>query len=230
LILLLLTSSGFSQKKYTSKNLQKFDTRWYHFGFLLGYNSSDLYIDKKVNFGLNDSLLSIDTENKPGFNLGIVTSLNFSKNVSLRFIPTLSFQDRLVNYSFLNNLGKEEKFIKKLESTNILFPLDLKLRTDRINNFAAYLLLGGNYSIDMQSQKDVSNKLSKDIILKLQKNNINAEFGGGFDFFLEYFKFGIEMKVEHGIPNLVVRDNSIFSNPIDKMRSRTFVLTFTFEG
>lgn len=227
----MLGSSAYAQKKkYSGTNLQKFDTRWYHFGFLLGYNNSDLYIDKRLNFSPTDSLLSIETDSKPGFNLGIVTSLNLTKNISIRFIPTLSFQDRLVNYTFSTSIGKNQLFAKKLESTNILFPIDLKLRTNRINNFAAYILLGANYSIDMQSQKDVSNKISKDIVLKMQKNNYNAEFGGGFDFFLEYFKFGIEMKVEQGIPNIVVRDNSIFSNPIDRLRSRTFVLTFTFEG
>jgi hypothetical protein len=34
----------------------------------------------------------------------------------------------------------------------------MKLRSDRINNFAVYLLGGGKFSIDMASQKDVNKR------------------------------------------------------------------------
>jgi hypothetical protein len=45
-----------------------------------------------------------------------------------------------------------------------------------------------------------------------------------------YFKFGIELKTGIGIPNLLVDDGTRFSRPIQSLRSKTWVLTFTFEG
>ena len=57
-----------------------------------------------------------------------------------------------------------------------------------------------------------------------------AEVGGGMDMFLTYFKFGIELKAAFGIPNLLVDDGTRFSTPIQSLRSKVWVLTFTFEG
>ncbi|MDA0973735.1 MAG: PorT family protein, partial [Bacteroidetes bacterium] len=57
---------------------------------------------------------------------------------------------------------------------------------------------------------------------------INA--GGGFDFFLPYFKFGIEFKMAYGLNNLLIQDGTSFSTPIESLKSRNFVLSFTFEG
>jgi hypothetical protein len=106
----------------------------------------------------------------------------------------------------------------------------VKLRSDRINNLAVYLIGGGKFSIDMASQKDVNQGLDDETIVKLAKYDYSAEVGGGFDFFLQYFKFGIELKHGIGIPNLIVRDGTRFDLPVQSLRSKTWVLTFTFEG
>jgi hypothetical protein len=68
------------------------------------------------------------------------------------------------------------------------------------------------------------------LLVKTEKNNYSLEFGGGVDLFLPYFKFGIELKMAVGMPNLLVPDGTQFSDPIRSLRSRTFMLTFTFEG
>jgi len=82
----------------------------------------------------------------------------------------------------------------------------------------------------MASQKDVNQALDDEVVIKLQRNDYSAEVGGGFDFFLPYFKFGIELKTALGIPNLLIDDDTRFSRPIESLRSKTWVLTFTFEG
>jgi hypothetical protein len=93
-----------------------------------------------------------------------------------------------------------------------------------------YLIGGGKFSIDMASQKDVNNSLDDEIVVKLDKYDYAAEVGGGMDMFLTYFKFGIELKAAFGIPNLLVDDGTRFSTPIQSLRSKVWVLTFTFEG
>jgi hypothetical protein len=213
-----------------STNLPRFDRKRYHFGFLLGVNTADFYVDRYPNLGFQDSLLSVNTNNQPGFNLGIVTSLNLTKNISIRFLPTLSFQDRALQYVFYINADSTQLFEKRVESTFIEFPVNFKFRTDRVKNFAVYALAGANFSIDMQSEKDVKNEVAEMLLVKTEKNNYSLEFGGGVDLFLPYFKFGIELKMAVGMPNLLVPDGTQFSDPIRSLRSRTFMLTFTFEG
>jgi hypothetical protein len=212
------------------ENLGRFDSRYYHFGFLLSANQSSFYIDYKPSFDFRDSLLSIDNVPQAGFNLALMASLNPIKNVNLRFIPGLSFQDRGLNYTFLEADGKTKTYLKRTESVWLQFPLALKLRTNRVGNFAAYGLIGGCYGIDMQSQRDVDENVAGKIVIKLERNDITLDAGGGFDFFLPYFKFGIEMKTCFGMRNILIQENNQFTDPISRLRTRTFVLSLTFEG
>lgn len=212
------------------QNLPNFDLRRFHFGFLLSYNTSDFYIRKDPQAPFRDSLMVLDHLKQPGFNLGIVASLNINDNLSLRFLPTLSFQERLLQYKFLKPDDKVVFFQKPVESTYLEFPFHLKLRSDRINNFAAYLISGAKVSIDMATQKDVNQALDDEVVIKLQKYDYSVDVGGGVDFFLPYFKFGVELKTGIGIPNLLIDDETRFSAPVGSLRSKVWVLTFTFEG
>lgn len=212
------------------QNLPNFDMRRFHFGFLLSYNTSDFFMTLKPSAPFADSVLVIDHVKQPGFNLGIVASLNMTDHLSLRFLPTLAFEDRILKYAFRKADGKVANFQKPIESTYLEFPLLLKFRSSRINNFAVYVIGGGKFGIDMASKKDVDNSIDDDIVVKLAKYDYSAEVGGGIDMFLPYFKFGIELKTGIGIPNVLVDDGTRFSNPIQSLRTKTYVLTFTFEG
>lgn len=211
-------------------NLPGFDDRRYHFGFTLGVNSAGSYLNQNLNTTFSDSLLNMYPGNAAGFNLGIVTQLKLFNNFALRFVPSLSFQDRVVNYDFYDGPDEVTTYVKRIESTFIDFPLNFKYRSNRINNFAVYVLFGGKYSLDVASQKDVRNVLLEELIIKLRQHDVSGEIGGGFDFFLPYFKFGIELKLSVGIPNLIINDGTPFSDPIESLRTRTLMLSFTFEG
>jgi hypothetical protein len=136
----------------------------------------------------------------------------------------------VVDYEFLTADDKLDVYEKRVESTFIDFPLNFKWRSNRLNNTAVYVLFGGKYSLDVASQEEVNNFIADDIIIKLRKHDFSGEVGGGFDFFLPYFKFGIELKLAVGIPNLIINDNTRFSTPIESFRTRTFMISFTFEG
>lgn len=229
-LVLICASFATYGQAYRPVNLGSFDRKKYHFGFLLGFNQADFYVDRKSEFASQDSLLSLNTGSTPGFNLGIIGSVNFTKNISVRFLPTLSFEDRVLNYVFYAGADSTTLFEKRVESTYIDFPVNVKLRTDRLKNFAAYFVVGARYRINMQSEKDVKNEVADDILVKTESNDFAIEFGGGFDFFLPYFKFGIELKMATGLNNLLVPEDTQFSNPIESLRSKTFMISLTFEG
>lgn len=223
-------SAMFAQKRIKVENLPNFDLHRFHFGFALSYNTSDFQMRMDPNSPFTDSLLVLEHQRQPGFNLGIVASLNMNPFLSLRFVPTLSFQERIMQYQFRKPDGKSVYFQKPVESTYLEFPLLLKYRSARINNFAVYLIGGGKFCIDMASQKDVNQELDEEIVVKLKKNDYSVEVGGGADMFLPYFKFGMELKMGIGIPNLLIEDGTRFSTPLQSLRSKTWIFTFTFEG
>ena len=112
---------------------------------------------------LNDSIPAVDHIRRPGFNLGIVSSLNLNDNLSLRFIPSLSFQDRLLKYTFRKSDGSLIIFEKGHRVHLPGIPAADEAGSDRINNLAVYLLAGGKFGIDMASQKDVNNQIDDEM-------------------------------------------------------------------
>ncbi|CAG5080412.1 type IX secretion/gliding motility protein PorT/SprT [Parvicella tangerina] len=237
ILLLSVVVSGFSQRKRKPsrvpiENLQNFDKQRFHFGFILGYNSADFFVDIKPNTFQSDSLINLLVQKKPGFNLGIVTSWDWSPMFKLRFLPTLSFQERSMDYNFYSEPDTNTYWKKSVQSTYLDFPLLLKMRTQRINNFAAYVVGGGRFGIDMQSNNKVDNDNASpsDQVIKLTRPDYGIEVGGGFDFFLQYFKFGIELKMGMGLKNILIQENTIFTTPIESIRSKVWTVSLTFEG
>ncbi len=229
-LFILLEWSSVQSQQVLPKNLSDFDDNPFHFGFLVSGNRSFFDIQYKPDFSFRDSLLGAINVPQAGFNLALLASYNPWRPISLRFIPGLSFQDRAIQYRFLKPNGKEESIMVRTESVWLEFPLLLKMRTDRIGNFAAYSLLGGKYSIDMQTQKDVNSALAGEAIIKLANKDYCLEVGGGMDFFMPFFKFATEFKVSYGFPNLIIQDGTRYTSPIQALKTRAYIFTISFEG
>jgi len=235
IVLGLILSAGLKihaqdNPRYVAVNLPGFDQRKYHFGFTIGLNRSDFTIHRTNDTQYRDSLLTLENTSLPGFILGIVSTYRFTKNVAVRFIPSLSFQDRKLNYTFETTDSTGVFYEKIVESTFVEFPVLFKFRTNRIGNFAAYTILGGKYMIDMSSKKDVESIALKDLVVKTKKNQLAAEVGFGMDFFLPYFKFGIELKMGIGVSNVLIKENHKFDEPLDKLFPKSYIFALTFEG
>ena len=228
---LLLYSSVYSQRR-TTENLPKFDHQFVHFGFLLGGNSANFVVERKPRTSLGvDSLIILEPNSASGFTLGIISAMHINRFFSLRFTPNLSFSSRSLEYTFQTYQGKRS-YVKDIESTILFFPLNIKYKSQRVNNFSAYIIGGAAYTLDLASNaksENLSTNLN-DIFVKLKRDDFVGQLGFGTDFYLEYFKFGIELKMSYGLKNLLEDDNTPFSTPIDKLRSKVFLLSFTFEG
>ncbi|HLG02992.1 MAG TPA: porin family protein [Bacteroidia bacterium] len=204
-----------------------------HFGFYLGINRTNFQITPVNNLVAvgGDSLKTILSSPQTGFNLGIVSELRLIEYLTLRFTPDIAFGARNIEYHFETSTDTFD-IIKNVESTFLDFPLDFKIRSKRLTNFAAYMTAGMKYTLDLASQKDVNNagaSLGLQVI-KLYKNDWAYEAGAGVDFFLPYFKFGIDLKISLGLRNLLVPDNTVFARSIERLRSKVFLVSFTFEG
>lgn len=227
LLFIIFYLNSFAQLNRVPINLPKYDKQKIHFGFTLGLNNSSFRIHKVADFQIQDSIYSIEPQAVLGLNLGIVSNLRLGEHWDLRFIPALSFSQRNIDYTFYYNGSSGALITKSIESTYIEFPLDLKFKSNRINNYRVYVLAGGHYSIDMVSQAKVLNK-DKDIV-KLEKYDYGYEIGMGFDFYMTYFKFSPEIKMFNGLNNLLVNENTPFAKPLTGLKSKIFLVSFTFE-
>ena len=233
LILFIFLVMGISSQaqKFKQERYKNFDKRTFHFGFMLGFNSSDFTVYQDVNAYEKYGLKLLENDAQPGGQLGILTTMKLGTPVlRLRFIPTLSFQEKLLRYTFEDTLLNTDEFgEERVNSTNLDFPLMLQFRTKRYNNFTAYALIGGQYSIDLQSQEKASQNYI-DPYIKIKRNDLQGQIGGGVEFFAPYFKFGIELKYSHGFINSFIQDNTNIANPINKLYNKVWSLSLIFEG
>ncbi len=224
---LLLPFFASAQMDNEPRNLPKYDKQRLHFGFTLGLNSSSFVVDRVGDLKIRDTIYSVESEPVSGLNLGIISNLALGDFFDVRFIPTLAFGQRNLKYHFIYSDTTEANTPKKIESTYLEFPVMLKFKSARRNNYRVYVLAGMKYAIDMVSQAKVKNK-DKDII-KLARKDYGYEIGLGFDFYMPYFKFSPEIKMYNGMRNLLIKENTQYSNPIDALYAKTFVISFLFE-
>ena len=253
-IILCLPHAGKSQRRVVL-NQPTFDQdHKFHFGFVLGVNMtyatirpiSDLstrivdsiYIPDILPLPDSARVLSINSTPTPGFVVSIVADMRMGEHFDLRFIPSLAFGDRTIFFdieTYRTRTGVKDTILrvtmnKKVPSTYINFPLELKYKAMRYNNFRPYLLTGVQYSLDLASQaKKREQKNRSEKIIKFNQNDFYIEAGVGFDFYNEWFKFGLELKMMYGLMDVIKRENNIYTNSIDKVNSKIFQLSFTFE-
>ena len=221
-----LSFSSYSQRHKKPQNLPRYDFKKIHFGFTLGINSLNFHINKNNDFLINDTLLTMLAEDQKGFNLGIVSNLRLGRYTDLRFIPTLVFGERILNYKFNNqsNLTLQDK---RIESTLIDFPISFKYKSARYNNFRTYVICGVKYSLDIASQSEIDDEGQE--IVKLNNHDLMLEGGFGIDFYLQYFKFSPQIKLSHGIINVLSKDNTLYTETINNLKTTSWMLSFTFE-
>ena len=228
LIFLMLISSfsSFGQRHKKPQNLPRYDFKKIHFGFTLGINSLNFNINKNKKFLDNDTLLSTLSQDQKGFNLGIVSNLRLGRYTDLRFIPTLVFGERILNYQFneTSNLNLNDK---RIESTLIDFPISLKYKSERYNNFRTYVMCGVKYSLDIASQSEIDDEGQE--LVKLNNHDLMLEGGFGIDFYLQYFKFSPQIKISHGIINILSKDNTLYTQTLNNLKTSSWMLSFTFE-
>ena len=218
---------SYSQKYKKSQNLARYDFQKIHFGFTLGINELNFNLQKNSNTITNDTLKTIYTKSQKGFNLGIVSNLRLGKYTDLRFVPALIFAERQLEYGFEDELSIKQEKLKKIESTLLEFPVYFKYKSERYNNFRAYILTGIKYSMDIASQDEIDDEGQE--IVKLKKNDFMGEIGFGLDFYLEYFKFSPQIKISHGLVNLLTKDQTIYTQSINGLKTNGWMLSFTFE-
>ena len=231
ILLLLCPAILFAQKKKVRHD-PVYDKKPIHFGFTVGLNTMDFNVtlsDKFHDSGFEyDSLYADVSRLSPGFNVGIVSNFKLNDYFDLRILPGITFGQRTISYH-KNKIFHDDN---RIESSFLEFPMIIKYKSRRINNFRPYLVGGANYRIDLAARKEYDDK--DKVYLRLRKSDIYYEVGFGIDFYNKYFKFSTELKFAVGMLDVLVHDPRGSSSPqfvtaIDKLQSNLWLLSFHFE-
>ncbi len=236
--------------------LANYENEPYHFGFLLAFNQMSYTVKTtedyqnmplaadawpsgpySVSTTQNLYVYNVETQQTPGFTVGIIGSKRLGRYFDLRLIPSLSFSERKLRYDIAIK-GKDgsidmKSMTKSIGTTFVEFPLNVKYRSKRYNNIGAYVMGGINPKLDLASQKD--NKETgadgQEFINNLvtKRFDVAGELGAGFDFYNQWFKMGVEVKMSYGILDIVKSEAFIYTAPIDQLRNKLFQVSLIFE-
>lgn len=228
ILFLMVVSFSFAQKE-RPMNLPKLDEQTLHFGYSLGLNTMDFMIRPSDRFLTQaiDTIYGVEVGRFVGFNINIISNFRIAKYLDFRFTPGLVFGQRNLHYKCLKK-GDIWRHTMMIESTFIDLPIQFKYKAARISNWRPFLTAGASARIDMASQKKI--KPEEYPKIRLRRFDVYYEIGGGVDFFLEYFMFGIELKASWGILNDVVYDSSQYADYFKRLNSRMLIICFNFEG
>lgn len=222
----LLTCGQMQGQRKILQNRPKYDNDPLHFGFALGVNFIDFVEEPMANLPDIPGYYSVKSVTEPGYTIAIISNLRLHKYLDLRFNPAFSSTVRNLEFDILNPLTEQRDIItREVESSYIDVPLELKFKSQRINNYRLYILGGVQYNLDLASNEDVLD----DRVFKIQSSDLFYSAGFGIDIYFEYFKFSPQIKGIWGLTDLIVEDGTFLVEGIQSLRTRGIVINFTFE-
>lgn len=228
LLALVLGSLG-AQAQVTGRgnyNFFDFQQKPYYFGITLALNNSSFTPFRSQEFIFSDSIQAVQALKGPGFNLGIVTNLKIGDYFDFRFLPTLSFGERKLIYDRTRRDAADTQ--RSVESVFVEMPFHFRYKSAPYKDKRLFVLAGVKYSFDVASD---SRARQAESLVKISPHDFQIEYGAGIQFFFPYFIFSPELKFSHGIGNTLIFNPSLEeSTVLERVLSRTFTLSFHFEG
>lgn len=208
------------------QNRPNYEDQRLHFGFSVGFNFYDFHIQQVGNLVEIPGYYSISTVVNPGYNINIISNLRLTKYMDIRFNPGFASTSRMIKFDILDPNSQERETVQREITTSAIeFPIELKYRAKRINNYSMYVIGGFKYNKDLASKENSVDER----VFKIKSNDLFYEFGFGLDFYFEYFKFSPQIKASFGFADILVQDGTFLIEGINRLESRSILLNFTFE-
>ena len=224
---LLLLSNLLLAQTQKVRNQPYGDYKLYHFGITVGLNFQDMFLTNSgVTTENGETWFGTIPNYSAGFTVGLTADLYLNPYMNLRFTPMLCFGD--MGFEFVEPTTKQT-FITDVRSNNLVLPLDLKLRSMRLNNYRPYILTGVYSAINLGRKRD------EPILLKPMDYGVSI--GLGSDFYLPFVKvipeirfcFGLSDLLEHNRTDLTDYTLVKYPTALSKGISRMIIFTFNFE-
>jgi len=227
LLFLLTGSVAIAQKqkdnRILSNNLPGYDDKKMHYGFYLGAAATRLNVEHSAEYvqRLQAGGPAANPKTTPAFTLGFVLSRRLGDYFNVRFLPGVGFYNRVIDFQ----TGDEHEE-REIASTTVQLPFMLKYAAKRRKNSRMYFIAGVAPTIDVGGSKREERVENR---IRIVKNNFQVEYGVGLDLFYPFFKFAPELRVAHGVPNILIEDDNLYSRSFQKVYTTNVTLYLNFE-
>lgn len=208
-----------------------FDIRKFNLGFTMGLNVARFDMTNQINQkdpSTKALLKDVEMVAKPGIYLGLVTNFKLHNNIDLRFLPSVSLEQRDFDFIFdpTTTVNNVEITRKSIEASNLNLPIVFKFKSDYYNRVRVYVMGGMQASFNLNSNKKVLNDPD---LLKTQTTDIAVVAAFGVDLYGERLKLSPEFRFTRGIINIYEPINTRFPRAISDLFSQCLVFTLNFE-
>lgn len=213
-------------------NNQNYDKRPLHFGFTLSIVRFNYQIDHSgALLSDNDTIFGVETSPMTGFGLGLLADVKLNRYLNLRIEPGLQMGDRKLLFRTKDqknpNLYLFHEYENPVPTIYVDFPVLLKLRAKRINNYRPYLIAGASLKYDYESRRE--NQKASDYSIRVEPYQFYYELGFGIDYYMPFFKFSTELKFCQGLNDILVHDETEYTAAMDRLLSKLIVFSLHFE-
>jgi hypothetical protein len=221
-----LSTTLFAQKQKV-KNQPYGDQKLYHFGISVGMNFQDILLTNSGKIAENGETWFATIPNySPGFSVGLLGDLYLNPYMNLRFTPMLHFGDK--NFEFVEP-ATGQTYRTSIRSNYTTIPLDVKIRSMRLNNYRPYVIAGAYAALDLGREPDKA--------VYLNPLDYGITIGLGCDFYLPIIKVAPEIRFSFGLKDIVehnrtdITDNSLikYAEAVSKGTTRMISIVFNFE-
>lgn len=227
LLFAVLFSSQVSAQHYEKENLPNYDEALIHYGFYLGGHTANMKVRYNETYLTSkyDSLHSIIPQSTPGFTVGFILNLRLAQYLDFRLTPGVGLYQYTLNYNTyyqaeeVTYQGKKEAFYAEL-------PLLLKYKSQRRNNFRAYMIGGVKPSFEVSGKRP--SDINEDVLL-INTFNLALEVGFGVDIYYKLFKFSPEIRFSRGLTNALYARQNSYSKPIEELVTNSVSIYFQFQ-
>lgn len=223
LVLLGLGVSVMAQKS-VPKNIPGFDKKRFRFGYSVGTNWMNFTMDPTYR-----DTFQLDIRQYPGINVNLITSLNLTKYLDLRWTPGIQFSQRDLKVTRKDTIP--DVWDAKIESVYFEMPFLLKYRAERVNNYAPFLIAGVAPKFDLTGGEIENWKPVKRLVRSF---DIFPELGVGIDFYTVKVKVTAELKFSVGTLNVYKapdedREYELFGSAIKRMMSKMVIFSIQIQ-
>lgn len=225
--IVLFSFSGIQAQTYKSKH--PFDFKNFNLGFLMALNYNSYNLKEQINV-VEDGirLKHIEVIPRPGLSLGMITNFNLHRNISFRFIPTISLEQRNFDYNFATNneavdsLGEP----RKIEASYLNLPFLFQFKSNYYKETRMYVLGGMQLGLNLASNRKVRDDPT---LLKITTQDVSLVFGFGMNLYGDRIKLSPEIRYSLGLFDIYEPGFTTHSAAISRLSSQVLMLIVNFE-
>ena len=215
-------------KSITVRNLPGYDDRWFHPGMYISGSASRFVIEQSGAY-ISNQYVTANSIYSPSLGVGFIGDARLGGPHSpfiFRFAPGVNFLTRKVEFTPRNYPVPDSIVTQEVTSTVVQFPLLIKYQSDRRRNSRMYMIAGISPSLTASNRR--SDPLRNQ--LKTLNSDLTLEYGVGLDLFYPLFKLAPELRFSHGLKNLLVGHNDVFSNSLQYMSTNSVTLYINIQN